>query len=239
MRKIGKMNELAWLLGTVLCALGVALYTKADFGLSMFAAPAYIFHVTFSPYAPWLTQGVSEYLWQGVQLAVMCLLVRKFRLRFLFSFATAMAFGLCIDGWFLLLGASGAYSSLFSRIAAFAAGTVVSALAIAFYFRTDYPPQMAECLVVETVKKYGWPTQKVKQIVDLSFLTASVLFALLLTGKLTGIGAATVVVALLNAPLIGAWGKVLDKCFTFESALPKFHATYLRLTRRVQKTSVK
>ena len=47
-KRIGKMNEIAWVLGIVLCALGVALCTKADFGLSMIAAPAYIIHVGMS-----------------------------------------------------------------------------------------------------------------------------------------------------------------------------------------------
>ncbi|MFQ8843409.1 MAG: hypothetical protein ACLR8P_23640 [Clostridium fessum] len=37
-----KCGELVFVLGTVLSALGIALQTKADIGISMVAAPAYI-----------------------------------------------------------------------------------------------------------------------------------------------------------------------------------------------------
>ena len=100
-RKIGKMNEAAWVIGIVVCALGVALCTKADFGLSMIAAPPFIFHYALRGVFPWFSQGTAEYVWQGVLLLLMCLAVRRFRWRYLLSFGTAVIAGLCIDGWLL------------------------------------------------------------------------------------------------------------------------------------------
>lgn len=38
-----KCGRLAFVFGTVLSAFGIALQTKADIGISMVAAPAYIF----------------------------------------------------------------------------------------------------------------------------------------------------------------------------------------------------
>ena len=98
MKKLGKMNEIAWVAGIVLCALGVCLITKADFGLSMIAAPAYILHTGFIKIFPWYTQGTSEYIFQGVLLILLCIAVRRFRFRYLFSFVTAVLFGLTLDG---------------------------------------------------------------------------------------------------------------------------------------------
>ena len=116
MKKISRMNEAAWVIGIVGCALGVCLCTKADFGLSMIAAPPYIFHLALRDRLPWYTQGTSEYLWQGVLLLVMCVATGRFRWKYLLSFGTAVISGLCIDFWFLLLGGNGPYESLWLRI---------------------------------------------------------------------------------------------------------------------------
>ena len=101
-RKIGGMNEAAWVVGIVVCALGVALCTKADFGLSMIAAPPFILHYALRGLFPWFTQGTAEYVWQGVLLLLMCAAVQRFRWRYLLSFGTAVIAGLAIDGWLLL-----------------------------------------------------------------------------------------------------------------------------------------
>ena len=47
-----KMNEAAWLLGIIFCALGVCLLTKAGFGLSMVSAAAYILHLKVVQFLP-------------------------------------------------------------------------------------------------------------------------------------------------------------------------------------------
>lgn len=96
-KKIRKMNEISWLLGIVLCTLGVCLCTKANFGLSMIAAPPYIIHLRMVKLFPWYSQGTSEYLWQGILLIVLCIAVRRFRVRYLFSFLTAFLSGNMLD----------------------------------------------------------------------------------------------------------------------------------------------
>ncbi len=71
MKKISRMNEMAWVIGMVGCAFGVCLCKKANFGLSMIAAPPNIFHIALRDRFPWFTQGTSEYIWQGVLLLFM------------------------------------------------------------------------------------------------------------------------------------------------------------------------
>ena len=96
--RIPKMSEAAWLIGIVLCALGVALSTKTGFGLSMVAAPPYIIHVMVSNIFPWFSHGMSEYLWQALQLLIMCIIVRSFKVKFLLSFVTAVVYGVMDEG---------------------------------------------------------------------------------------------------------------------------------------------
>lgn len=215
-----KMAELAWVIGTILCAFGVAICTKSGLGLSMFAAPPYILHVRLREMLPWLSQGTAQYLFDGAMMAVMCVVIGRFRLKYLLSFVYGVIFGMAIDLWLLVLGGNSQYVTLAARILSFAVGTVTVTLAIAFMFRTYLPPQVPELVVVETTKRFHAQQPRVKLIVDFSCLAISVAMALLLTGKLTGIGAGTVVTALVNAPLIRMWSKVLDRFFGFEPMLP-------------------
>ena len=221
MKKIGKMNELAWVLGIVLCALGVALCTKANFGLSMIAAPAYILHRKISEVLPWFTQGVSEYIWQFIWLVLTALIVRRFRVRYFLCFGTAVLFGLTLDGWLLLLGGGTPYTPLGMRIAVFVLGINVTALSIALFFRTKLPPEVYELTVAEVADRYKLPISRVKFAYDAVMLTISVILAPLLLHGFVGIGIGTVVTTLVNATLITFYGKILDRFFTFDARFPK------------------
>ncbi|MCH5273810.1 MAG: hypothetical protein J1E35_09065 [Lachnospiraceae bacterium] len=221
MKKIKNMNEIAWVLGIVLCALGVCLMTKADFGLSMIAAPAYILHTGFIKIFPWYTQGTSEYIFQGVLLFALCIALRRFRFRYLLSFVTAVLFGLMLDGWFFVFGGNGAYEELAVRILAFVAGELITGVAIAFFFRTRLPLQIYELVVTELSDRYGWKNTTVKQIYDIVSLFLSVALAFFVNHSMAGIGVGTVIVAAVNAPLIALFGKLLDKVFVFNSLFKK------------------
>lgn len=220
-KKLGKMNEAAWLLGTLLCALGVALCTKAGFGLSMIAAPAYILHIKLYPISAFFTQGTCEYLWQGLLLAIMCIGVQKFRFKYLLGFVTGVIFGLCIDMWLSLLGGGAMVCSMPLRIVCFAVGEFITALAVAFYFRTEYPLQICELTVTEFAARYRIGNDRMKLINDIVMLTVSVVLALILNRKLDGVGIGTVIITAINAPLIGLCGKVLDRFFDFSPRFPR------------------
>ncbi|MGN1235093.1 MAG: DUF6198 family protein [Christensenellaceae bacterium] len=225
MKKISRMNEAAWLLGLLLCGLGVALCTKAGFGLSMIAAPAYILFCKLSQVLPWYTQGTSEYVFSALLLFLLCLIVRRFRLRYLLSFGTAFLSGVAIDLWLSVLGGGSVYGSMVARIFAFLSGTAVTALAVAFYFRTKLPLQIYELCVTEIADRFGLKQvqSRVKLCYDLFSLALSLLLSLSLFSVPFGygVGVGTVVTALVNSPLIKLFGKLIDRCFTFELRFPK------------------
>ena len=219
--KIGKMNELAWVIGILVCSLGVCLCTKADFGLSMIAAPPYILHYALRGIWPWFTQGRAEYVWQAVLLIGMCLAVRRFRWRYLLSFAAAFIAGKSIDLWFAALGGPGVYASMAGRIASFVFGELLTALAIAFAFRTSWPVQIYELLVREIADRYSLDVNRVKMVNDISLFVLSAVLSLVLTGGFHGFGIGTVLITAVNAPLIALFGKLIDRFFTFEPRFPR------------------
>ncbi len=216
------MNEVAWICGTLFCAMGVALCTKANIGLSMIAAPAYIIHVFMENFLPWYSQGTSEYIWQTVLLVIMCIIVQRFKPKYLLTFLCAVIFGFAVDGCLLLLGGGAPYENLWVRIATFALGEAITAVAIAFNFRTSLPLPVYELVVSEISKRYGKDINKVKQANDIIMLAISVLLALLLNRSFEGIGIGTIVITVINAPLIAFFGRLLDKFCDFSPRFPKF-----------------
>lgn len=222
MKKLQKMNEAAWLMGVLLCAFGVALATKANLGLSMIAAPPYIIHIFMENFLPWYSQGTSEYIWQGVLLIVMCIIVRRFKVKYLLTFACAIIFGLAVDGFLWLLGGGAAYETAAARIIAFVISEIITAIAIACYFRTDMPLPVYELVVSEIAKCYSLPINKVKQVNDIIMLVISVVFAFALNRSFQGIGVGTIIITLVNASLIALAGKIMDKYIDFSPRFPKF-----------------
>ncbi len=220
-KKIGKMNEMAWVIGILVCSLGVCLCTRADFGLSMIAAPPYILHYALRDLWPWFTQGRAEYVWQAVLLIGMCLAVRRFRWRYLLSFAAAFIAGKSIDLWFIVLGGSAVYGSMAARIVAFVLGELLTSVAIAFVFRTSWPVQIYELLVREIADRYSLDVNRVKLVNDISLFVLSAVLSLLLTGGFHGFGVGTVLITAVNAPLIALCGRLIDRFFTFEPRFPQ------------------
>jgi uncharacterized membrane protein YczE len=226
MKKLTKMNEAAWLLGTVLCALGVALCTKSGFGLSMIAAPPYILSVKLSSISSFFTQGACEYLWQGFLMILLCIGLKRFKISYLLSFVTGILFGLAVDGWFLILGSNAVAPNVAVRIAFLIFGEIITTLSIAFYFRTALPLAVYELVVTEISDKFGFPNATVKQFNDIFMLLISIALALVLNGSLNGIGFGTVFITIVNAPLINMFGKLLDRYFEFSFRFKTFERLF-------------
>ena len=92
MQKKTFYSELAYVIGVLRVALGTALMTHADFGVSMIVAPAYIIHLKVSEFLPFYSFGMSGYVFEAFIILLTALAVKKFRLSYFFSFVTAFLF---------------------------------------------------------------------------------------------------------------------------------------------------
>ena len=72
LKKIPKANELMWVLGVIFVALGVAICSKADLGVSMIAAPAFIISDALRNVSSFFSVGTVEYMVQGIMLIILC-----------------------------------------------------------------------------------------------------------------------------------------------------------------------
>ena len=214
-------TETAYVLGMVGLSFSVALMTRADFGVSMVVAPAYLLYLKLNPILPFFTFGMAEYTLQAVLLLFTALAVKKFRPYFLFSFVTAVLYGFLLDGWMLLVQRFPA-EGFALRALWYVLGILLGAASIACFFKTYIAPEAYELLVKELALKLNKPTHRVKTVYDCVSCAVSVLMSFAFFGlwRFEGVKLGTVICALVNGFLIGRCTAFLDGRFEFQDALP-------------------
>lgn len=213
-------TEMAYVIGVCLTMVGIAFTAHSDFGVSMVTGPSYLLHLKLSSRFPFYTFGVSQYVVQGLLLLVMCLVIRKFRISFLFSFVTAFVGGNILD----LVSRPVNLLPVENRVICagyFAIGMVLTALGIAFMFHTYISQEVYELFVQEIAKVLHMKNHVFKLYYDLASLAVAVTLMTLFFGiwPLKGIGPGTIVMAVVNGPLIGVFGSWLEKIFEIRDGL--------------------
>ena len=215
-------TEIAYVLGIITLAFGTALMERANFGMSMVVAPAYLFHLKLSEYFPFFTFGMAEYMLQAVLLLILTLAMRKFRISYLFSFVTAVIYGFTLD---LALAAVGAipFGGMVARTVYYLFGMVICSVGVAFFFHTYIAPEAYELLVSEISRKYKFDTAKVKTVYDCTSCLVSIILSFSFFGFMhfEGIKLGTVFCALINGWMIGIISKLMEKHLDFTDMLKR------------------
>ena len=225
MKRIKRSSELLWLFGIVFVAFGVSICSKADLGVSMIAAPAFVVSEALISLWSGFSVGVTEYVLQGVLLILMCIIVRRFNWRYLLAFAVAVIYGYTLN-FFLWLMSGITFEAIWLRWVMLIVGDIITAFGVACFFRTYMPLQVYELFVAEIAARFKINISKVKSGFDVSLLIISAVLALTLFGDVTSfdwttigyasfhsIGLGTLVTTAINSPIIALMGKLIDKIF--------------------------
>lgn len=213
-------TEISYTIGLVLLAFATALTQKADFGMSMVVAPAYILHLKISEFFPVFSFGMAEYTLQLVLIIGLCIFMRKFRKVYLFSFVTAVIYGFLLDFFiFTLKGVPG--DIIWVRIILFICGMLICSLGVALLFHTYFAPEAYELVVKEVSMKLNKDIGKVKTVYDLTSLLVSVVLSFSFFGfmQFNGVNFGTLITALCNGFIIGKISAYLEKKFEFRDLL--------------------
>ncbi len=217
MKKKVFYTEISYALGLIIMAFAAAFTEKADFGMSMVVAPAYIIHLKVSQLLPWFTFGVAEYCFQGLLILVTILIMRKFKASYLFSFVTAFLYGTLLD---IAMGVIAPLpdGSFIIRLVWYALGTVFCSLAVSLFFHTYLSPEAYELIVKELSGKFKIDINKVKTAYDCFSTVLGIIlsFAFFGFGVFAGVKLGTVFCALINGFLIGKFTKLLEHFFVFQ-----------------------
>ena len=219
MKKIRFYTEAAYILGLMLLAIGTAMMEKANFGVSMVVAPAYLFYLKLSPSLPFFTFGMAEYLLQLVLLVALALFQRRLRLCYLFSFIAAFIYGLLLDGSMMLTGMI-VSNSMALRMSFYLVGMVICSAGVSMLFNTYITPEAYELVVKEAAASLNRPTHKVKTIYDLCSCALAVILSFIFFGfgVFEGVKLGTVFCALVNGSLIGLFCRLWNCRLDFTDA---------------------
>ena len=219
-RQIVFWAELAYVLGILTLALGTALMERADFGVSMVVAPAYLLHLKVSQVYPFFTFGTAEYCLQAALLIVLCLALRRFKVSYLFSFVTAVIYGFTLDGCMALIALIPGAGLAF-RLAFYALGLIVCAVGVSLLFHTYIAPEVYELFVKEIAAKTGKNINVCKTVYDCCSCAVGVALSFAFFGlwHFEGVKLGTIFCALVNGATIGVCSRFFESRFAFEDKL--------------------
>lgn len=218
MRKKTLYAEIAYLLGLVALAVGVVLMEKADFGVSMVVAPAYLLYRIVSPMLAWFTFGMAEYVLQFFVLIILLLVVRKFKVTYLLSFATAVIYGLILDG--LMLAGGYLPITLPLRFVYYILGMLICSIGVSLMFHTYLSPEVYELFVKVVSEKFGIRISKFKTLYDCTSMLIGLIMSLAAFQTLVGVNWGTIFCALINGWIIGRCSTFFEHFFEFKDAAP-------------------
>ena len=208
--------ELAYVFGILFVAVGVVLMEKADFGVSMVVAPAYLLYRWLSPTLEFVTFGMAEYCLQAVLLILMVLIIRRFRVSYLLSFVTAVIYGFVLDGC-MVLGAYLPADAIWQRIVYYILGMLFCSAGVSAMFHTYLSPEVYELFVKEVSAHFRWNINRFKTVYDCTSCLIGILLSFLAFGlwHFEGVKWGTVLCALINGWIIGRFSALYEKHFSF------------------------
>ncbi len=223
MKKIVLKEEIVYILAIILLSFSVALIAASNFGVSMIVAPAYLISLKFTV----LTFGQAEYVVQAIVFILLCLILKKFKFTYAFSFVTCIIYGGFLDLWRNVIPilnpaiyAPGEFN-MYLRIIMFVVGVVLTSFSVALFFRVYLFPQVYDFFTKAVSKKFKIEISKFKRCFDLTCLVIALILSLAFFKEIKGIGIGTIIMTFINGILIGWFLKFLDKYFIFEPYFKK------------------
>ena len=210
--------ESAYALGIIILALGTAFMERADFGMSMVVAPAYLVHQVVSRLLPFFSFGMSEYVFQAVLIVLLSLVMGRVKKSYLLSFVTAVIYGVVLD-MVMALVALLPFAGIVWRVVFYLVGMATCSTGVALLLHTYLPPEAYELVVKEFSQKFGSSIGKTKTIYDCCSCVLGIALSLCFFGTFVGVKWGTILCALVNGWLIGQITHWLDCKFIWQDAL--------------------
>lgn len=209
-------TEAAYVIGLITLALGTAFMERADFGMSMVVAPAYLIYLKVSGYLGWFSFGMAEYCFQAFLIVVLAMVLRRFKRRYLISFITAFIYGTVLD---IMVNAVNLVpgNGILQRAVCYGAGMVICAIGVSLLFHTYISPEAYELVVKEISSRYNLDINKTKTVYDCCSCLIAVAMSFLFFGfmRFEGVKPGTVLCALINGWMIGRCSRCFEKHFDF------------------------
>ena len=206
-------GELALLIVILINSFGVVLMLDSGAGISAISSVPYAFSESF----PTLTLGTWTYIFQGILVAALMILRKKFVPTYLFSFVVGFAFSKMLDVYKAAL--AGLTMGLGYQIVYFIVSYLVICLGIALSNRCGLPIIPTDLCPREMADILKVPYSRVKISFDVTCLAVTAGLTFCFLGHIKGLGIGTILAAFTMGKVIGMIGNILDRHFRFVSFL--------------------
>lgn len=220
MKKRTFYTECAYIFGLIGLAFGTALMEAADFGVSMVVAPAYLIYKKLSLVWDFVSFGMAEYMLQAFLLLILILVLRQFKVSYLFSFVTAVIYGFLLDGSMNIVALISS-ESFIVRLVLYGLGFLSCTAGVSMIFHTYIAPEVYELFVKEVSSKYNINIHKFKTGYDCvsCLVSIAISFAFFGLGHFEGIKIGTILGALINGWTISRFTHFFEKHWEFKDGL--------------------
>ena len=174
----------------------------------------------FSEVLPALSLGTWTYIFQGVLIAVLMLMRKRFVVSYLFSFVVGFVFGELLDVhelWIYILPETTGW-----RVIYFVVSYLLISFGIALSNRCRLPIVPTDLFPREMEQITGITYSKIKISFDVICLAVTAGMTGIFLGHLDGLGIGTVLAALTMGKVIGRMNRFLDRKAAFRSLLEKY-----------------
>lgn len=203
------MGETALLLAVLINSFGVVLMLYSGSGISAISSVPY----AFSEVLPLLSLGTWTYIFQGLLVASLMILRKKFVPQYLFSFAVGFVFGRLLDIHELWICVFPDY--IWLRVLYFIVSYLLISFGIALSNRCGLPIVPTDLFPRELTQITGARYSMVKILFDTICLAVTVGITGIFLGQIKGLGIGTVLAAFTMGKAIGVMGRFLDRHFQF------------------------
>ena len=190
-------------------AFAAALMKHGAFGMTPFYSVSLSLRQTFGL----LSMGTWNSVFQVCLILALCVILRKAKPMYIFSFLVAAAAGVILDGFNILCALLP--ETLPVRIACFGVGFVFMSVAISFCAECKMPVAPMNLFVRELAEYLGKPFHSIKLYFDIGCLLLSVTVSLVFARQLFGIGVGTLIGAFFQGPLSGVFIRAIRRNLEF------------------------
>ena len=211
-------GELALAAAILINSFGVVLMLYSGAGISAISSVPF----AFSEVLPQLTLGTWTYIFQGLLVASLMVLRRRFVPEYLFSFVAGFIFGELLDvheAWIGILP-----TALPWRILYFIISYLLICIGIALSNRCQLPIIPTDLFPRELADITGAAYSKIKITFDLLCLATTLALTLIFLHRIDGLGSGTILAAFPMGKVIGIIGKKMDAHVCFVSVLSRRRA---------------
>lgn len=202
--------------GIFFVALAISVMVKLGFGISTISSLPYALHLI----VPELSFGEWNFAFQTVLLIILVSITRKFKKRYIASFAVVLIFAVLLDYTGSIIG--DVPQELYLRIPLFGASFLVMCLGVAMMITSKMPLTIVDMFSNSLALFYHTSFRRIKTMFDVTCLVTSAVASLLFLGDLAGIGIGTVIMAIITGTFIQAFGTFMNDHMEIEPYCERF-----------------